>query len=343
MSDMHDDERLRALLHDAVSEVEPRDGLAEVRRRTRARRTSTSRRWLPALVGAGAVAATVVAATFVVNGLGDDDPDDTTVASSSSPTASDDPITRAAGIYFIGKTPTGPRLFREFQAVGATADPEEKALLALQRLTLDAGPNDRDYSTAWPDDSFSAVTLEDDRIVVELGSEVALLPPDTPVGLLGVQQAVYTAEAALGEALPVAFEWEGAPATEVLGFQVGAQVKRDTSFPLLAPVNISDPSENLAIEDGTFVANGTMASYVRDVEWSLLKDGAGVLEGGTTPIDITGPDARATLGAPGWETEEIDVSDLAPGDYVFQVSVIDTGQTSDQPEEFSDTRTISIR
>jgi hypothetical protein len=130
----------------------------------------------------------------------------------------------------------------------------------------------------------------------------------------------------------------------VLGIPVGAQVRRDTSFPLLAPVNISDPGEQLVIEDGSFVANGTMATYVRDVTWTLQQpDGTVLDEGTTTPVDITGPDARATLGAPGWETDEIDVSDLSPGDYDFVVSVVDTGQTSDQPEEFTDTRTITVR
>lgn len=338
-----DDERLRALFHDAVSDVEPRDRLADVRRRTRARRTPTSRRWLPVLVGAGAVGATVVAATFVVNGLGDDGPDGgTPVAASSSPETPDEPIAGAAGIYFISDTPTGPRLFREFQFVGRTTGPEEKALLALERLST--GPKDPDYETLWPEGSFRSVTVETDRIVVELGSEEALVSDGSGLGLLGVQQAVYTAEAALGATLPVSFEWEGAPAREVLGFQVGARVERDTSFTLTAPVNITDPAEQLAVEDGTFVANGTMATYVRNVVWSLeQQDGVVVDEGGTTPVDITGPDARATLGAPGWETEEIDVSDLTPGDYVFVVTVVDTGQTSDRPEEFSDTRTISVR
>ena len=141
-----DDERLRALFHDAVSDVEPHDGLGEVRRRTRVRRTS-SRRWAPVLVGAGAVAATVVAATFVVNGLDDDpDRDDPPVASTSPSESTDDPTTAAAGLYFVGDTATGPRLFREFQAVTPTDDPEQKVLIALQRLTI--GPRDQDYRTS---------------------------------------------------------------------------------------------------------------------------------------------------------------------------------------------------
>lgn len=341
-----DDERLRALFQDAVSDVEPRDGLAEVRRRTRARRTSSSRRWAPVLAGAGAMAATVVAATLFVNGLGDDgspDREPPVASTSESP-----PTTAAAGIYFISDTVTGPRLFREFQVVGLTPDPAQKTLLALQRLTEDFGPRDPDYRSAWPSGSFGEVTVEEDRIVVELGSADALRAQAVgeDVAWLVVQQAVYTAEAAVGETLPVAFEWNGQPARTVLGFRVGALVARARGYEITTPVNISDPSEELAIDDGSLEATGTMADYVRQVRWSLESTGPDpepVLRGRATPVDITGPDAGATLGAPGWETGVIDVSGLAPGDYVFAVTVTDVGQTSDTRREFSDTRTISIR
>jgi len=340
----HDD-GLRAAFHDAVSDVEPHDRLAEVRRRTRARRTTKSRRWAPVLVGAGAVAATVVAATFVVGGLGGDDPDDQPpVAGGPTSETSTVPTTSAAGLYFVADTTTGPRLFREFQAVTPTSDPGEKVLLALQRLAVDLGPRDPDYRTLWPSASFSAVEVEDDRIVVELGAESALDPSDPPgSAYLGVQQVVYTAEAALGDRLPVAFERDGEPAREVLGLGVGALVERDTSFGITAPVNITDPSEGLLVEDGTLSANGTMSTNVRRVAWTLSLDGEVVDQGEATHIDIEGPDARATLGAPGWETGEIDLSGLAPGQYVFQVTGLDVGQTSDTPSEFSDTRTITVR
>ncbi len=296
-----DDERLRALFHDAVSDVEPHDGLGEVRRRTRVRRTS-SRRWAPVLVGAGAVAATVVAATFVVNGL-DDDPDrndDPQVASNGPSSDDEDPITAAAALYFVGDTPTGPRLYREFQAVTPTTDPEQKVLMALQRLTF--GPRDPDYGTLWPTDSFSAVQIEDDRIVVELGTEAALEPAG-PTASLGLQQAVYTAEGALGDTLPLAFQRNGEPVRTVLGSRVGALVDRNRGFDITAPVNITNPAEQLAVDDGTLLADGTMSANVQSaVTWRLLDNGVVVLEGETTPSDTTGTDAGATLHAPGWET-----------------------------------------
>jgi hypothetical protein len=335
-----DDERLRALFHDAVSDVEPRDGLGEVRRRTRMRRTA-SRRWAPVLAGAGAVAATVAVATVVVNGVNDDPQrdDEPPVAGTSQ-----GPATAAAALYYVSDTDTGPRLFREFQAIGIAADDEQKVLLALQRLTADSGPRDPDYHTLWPADSFRAVRLEaDERIVVELGTTDAL-EGDPADGRLGVQQAVYTAEAALGETLPVSFELDGEPARKVLGLEVGTVVARDRGFDITAPVNITNPAEQLAVEDGVLLADGTVATYIDgDVTWSLEDSGgAVVLDGSAEPAEVTGPDATATLGVPGWESE-VDVSGLPPGDYVFVVTVTAVGQTSDQPAEFSDTRTITVR
>ncbi len=339
-----DDERMRALFRDAVSDVEPHDGLAEVRRRTRVRRTSSSPRWAPLLAGAGAVAVTVVTATFVVIGLGDDEPGDDRPPAAGNPSTDSDVSTSAAALYFLADTATGPRLYREFQAVTPTTDPAQKVLFALQRLTADLGPRDKDYRTLWPADSFTAVQVEDDRILVSLGAEATLQQTDEAgTGPLGVQQAVYTAEAALGDALPVAFESNGVPARQVLGVRIKALVDRDRSFVLTAPVNISDPSERLLVEDGTLRAKGTMATYVRRVEWTLSLGRDVVLEGQATPADSEGGDAGTTLGAPGWEIDDIDLSALAPGDYVFKVSALDVGQTSDSPVEYSDTRTITVR
>lgn len=342
--DKGDDERLRALFEDAVSDVEPHDRLADVRRRTRARRTGSSRRWAPILAGAGAVAATVVVASLVVSGLRDDTPrgSDAPVASSPTGTTTAAPTTAAAALYYVGESPTGPRLYREFQVVGLTPDPEQRVLLALQRLGEDAGPHDPDYRTVWPADAFQGVRVEDDAIVVELGP--AALAPVGPSASIGLQQAVYTAEAAVGETLPLAFERGGEQVRRVLGFRYGPRVVRDRSYSLTAPVNITDPAERLAVEDGVLSANGTMSPNAQSgVRWSLLRGGAVVLEGRAAPIDITGPDARATLHAPGWETGAIDVGALPPGDYTFEVTVREAGQTSDRPALFRDTRTITLR
>lgn len=343
MTDMQPDDRdeLRSLLHDAVAGVEPADRLGEIRRRTRRR---TPRRWAPLLVGAGAVAATVVTAGFVVSALNSNGTDDDTPVADSS-TSPGVPPTAAAGIYFVSDSPTGPRLYREFQSVGAAADPQQKVLLSLQRLTADAGPKDPDYRTLWPARSFADVEVDDDRIVIDLANPAALAvgAEGTALGRYGVQQAVYTAEAALREALPVSFHYDGEPARTVLGVKVGALVERDRGYDVTAPVNISDPGEHLAVDSGVLSANGTMATNVPFVAWRLERGGTTLRQGRAIPTDITGADASATLGAPGWRTGDIDLSGLPAGDYVFRVTTELQGQTSDETVRFSDTRTITVR
>ncbi|UMG92910.1 GerMN domain-containing protein [Nocardioides sp. TF02-7] len=332
------DDRLQALLHDAVSGVAPRDGLAEVRRRTR-RRTS-SRRWAPAVLGAGAVAATVVAATFVVRGFGDAAPEDEPSVA-ASPGGEDRFV---AGLYFLAGSATGDRLHREFQALPEGGDPAEQVLIALERLTAGHGPDDPDYRTLWPAGSFADVAVEDDRVVVALGTTAALEGGDGP-GALGVQQAVYTAEAVLGEALPVAFEWQDQPAARVLGTPVGTLVERDRGYNVTAPVNISDPGEGAEVDD-VLVTRGTMAEYVSEVRWTVTAatgERAPVADGVLVPgADGEAAGGAGTLGVSAWETE-VDVAGLEPGDYVLTVATTTTGQTSDTPADYSDTRTFTVR
>ena len=105
-----DDQRLAALLRDAVADIEPADRLPEVRAGIPQRRSN--RRW--AAVGGGsvlAVAATVTAIALATSpGPTATDPD---VADAPEP----NPVTTAVPAYFVGETPRGDRLYREFQPV----------------------------------------------------------------------------------------------------------------------------------------------------------------------------------------------------------------------------------
>lgn len=333
-----DDDRLRALLHGAVDDVHPRDGLVAIRQRTR--RRSTGRRWAPLLVAAGAVAATVVGVTVGVGGLGGEPaPGPTDDGAASGPSA-DAPATRSVAVYFLSDTPTGPRLHREFHQV-----PDEPGVgeveAALAVLSADRGPDDPDYRTTWPAGSFAEATVESDRIRIELGTDAALRRPRGVArgeDWLGVQQAVYTAEAALGRTLPVAFEWQGTRAERVLGYRVGALVERDRLYSTTAPVNVNDPVEGLTVS-GSFVARGALGGYLDAMRWTLSRDGE-VVRQGRARATSRPDDAVEVLG---WETGQIDVAGLEPGDYVFTAEVTDVGQTSDSPAVFTDTRTITVR
>ena len=106
------DDDLRDLLTDAVSDVEPAYRLGEIQARVH----RPARRGWYAAGGAILAAAAVVTAVSVVN---DDGPRRGTPAADAQ---------RTAALYFVGDTPAGPRLYREFQKVsgGPLADvPDE--------------------------------------------------------------------------------------------------------------------------------------------------------------------------------------------------------------------------
>lgn len=333
------DEALRRLLGDAVAGVRPTDRLGEIRRRTR-RRSGRSRRWLPVVAGAGVATAAVVGGVVLLGQLGNDEP-----APAAQPER-DLQLVQATAVYFVGDTELGPRLFREFQSV-PVADRTGTVERALARVEPAGGPVDPDYRTLWPDSSFAGVDLADDRVTIELADSAAL---ERPAGVsnreawIGIQQVVYTAEASLGESLPVAFEYDGAPARRVLGVEVQAVVERDRQYDVMSPVNISDPDEGMVVDGDVLHARGTRTDLAAEVRWTvepvLGEDEKGLAFGGPTTTRLESGDP-GDMGGLAWVVD-VDVSALRPGDYVFSASVRSTGQASDSPAGFSDTRTFTI-
>ncbi len=163
-ADLHD------LLEDAVSDVEPRDRLPEIRRRTRRAR----RRRVGALgvVAAGLATAVVAVGAVVLTHDG--------TRRGTGPDTAAEPGTHVAALYFIGDTPQGPRLFREFRSV-PDADGFASELAALGR------PDDPDYRTAVDPEALPDVVGDDGRY--ELLVDRGLSP-------LAVQQLVFTLTAA---------------------------------------------------------------------------------------------------------------------------------------------------
>lgn len=304
------DDRLRTLFEDAVADVAPQDRLGEIRRRTARASERTPRRWALVVLGAGTATAAVVGAGTLVGQLG---------PHGGEPAGAPDERRAAVAAYFIDDTAVGERLFREFQSVPASADPPGLALAALRLLEAGAGPQDPDYETAWPDGSFVQVAVDDGAIVLTLSAAAADAPVTSTA--TGLQQAVLTAQAAIGSTLPVTFTSGGRT--------VRGDVARDGTR--IAPVNISDPAQGHTVDD-LLTLRGTVsaaAGEVTSVPWTLrTADGAGegvVARSGTAPV---------TTGA--WE-ETADIADLRPGTYVLTVSVVvaDTDVT--------DTRTITVR
>ncbi len=335
-----DDDALHRLLHETVASVTPRDGLAEIRRRTR-RPVRRARRWAPIVLGAGVATAVVVAGSVAIGRIGAPDPGEGDPA--SRPSTSSEPTHRAAALYFLGDTPAGTRLFREFRSLPAHDDAGDAVEEALAELEPGNGPADADYWTAWPADSFAGVEVGVDAITVTLGDRRALARPGkatTRDARLGIQQVVYTAEAGVGDALPVLFEWNDRPARRVLGIAVRGAVERDRQYDVTAAVNISDPVEGLEVDD-TLVVTGTHSDLADRVTWELRGPEPAwkrIAHGIAKPADDDAP-----LGAPAWETGPIDVSDLEPGEYELTVQTRIVGQTSGVIDFHTDTRTIVVR
>lgn len=299
------DTRLAELLHDAVADVEPADRILEIRERTANPARSAARPWLYA-AGATVLATAATVAAFAL--LGDDPAVDT------GPThEGHDDHTILVPAYFVGDTPAGPRLYREFDEVPAA----DRIQAALDRI--EQPPTDPDYRTSWTADSFGDVTIDDDSIDVELG--VNDLSDD-----LAVQQVVYTLQAAAGERLPVWFWLEGQ--------RGNAPYSAAPQLDVLSLVSISDPAEGNSYE-GSFTARGRASSYEATVPWAIRDGDTVVKEGFATAGGWTDR-------LYGWETE-VDLTGIEPGEYTFVAMTSDPSGGAEGAEVFEDTRTITVR
>ncbi|HET9423693.1 MAG TPA: Gmad2 immunoglobulin-like domain-containing protein [Nocardioides sp.] len=314
IDDQHDE--LRELLTDAVSDVEPAYRLGEIRARVH---RPARRGWYAA---GGAILAAAAVVTAVNLGESDD------VRRDNAPPAAD--VERTAALYFVGDTPAGPRLYREFQKVtgGPIAD--------LEAITRENGPVDPDYSTLWPAGLFTSVTVRDDAIEVGLGEWTGPeydIDQDYVHALL--QAVVYTAQAATGESLPVQLTENGEPAGDPFGVVPGTgPIERDPQNDILALVNISDPVEGAIVTGDSFVARGRANSFEGTVPWQIRTE-QGVVQEGSTTAEGTGDRLYP------WETE-IDISDLDPGHYTFVAKTDDPTGGTEGFGPFTDTRTIIV-
>jgi hypothetical protein len=135
----YDAERLRRLLDDAVSDIEPRDALGSIHARTKVTSMSSSRSWFLGAAAAVVATAATVAAVTVLSGDGtSDDPGfagpspsaGTSPSEATSPSTSSEPSpsetagpTEAVPVYYVADTPHGVRLYREFHDLQTGGDP----------------------------------------------------------------------------------------------------------------------------------------------------------------------------------------------------------------------------
>ena len=323
-----DDRDLSALLQDAVADVEPADRLSEIRHLAADRPHRFG--WYAAGGTALAVAASVTAFSLITSPdsqrADDVDPAGPPPSSivSETPGTSGTPGLGIQAVYFVGDTPSGPRLFREFHRVGGGPSPE----VAAQSVTR--APYDPDYRTMWPESAFASVDVRDGVINVTLSDSTL---HDRPAGMtefeaeLALQQLVYSVQAGQGSRAPVQLRLGRNPIDTVYGVPTSEPITNLPQLDVLSLVSISDPVEGLPVTD-SFIANGAASSFEGNVPWQLrAPDGAVVRSGQTT--------AGMATHLIAWATEPIDVSDLDPGRYLFVATTDD--------RTFTDTRTIVVQ
>lgn len=234
-------------------------------------------------------------------------------------------------VYFVGDTPPGPRLYREFRKVEADNPLAEAAALMAAGDALDG-----DYRTLFGNGSFASVSYaEGAGFVVELADAGYTTAPDGMTkqdAQLAVQQLVYTLQGVQQVREPVTVELDGAPTT-LFGVDTAGGLTQAPELESLALVSVTSPEEGSTVT-GTFTASGIASSFEATVPWQVLKGEDVVLEGFATAegwMDKLYP----------WKTE-VDVSGLAPGDYTFRASTDDpSGGEGFGPT--TDTKTITVK
>jgi hypothetical protein len=321
---------LATLMREAVEDVEPSDRRAELRERVAA---ASKRRRVRYGVTVGLLAAAAVTTGVAV-----------AVHQSGGPEAQVSHGTHAVdrsrdqrpayALYYVGDTPQGPRLFREFRT-GPGPDTTPGAALDL----LQADPDDPDYASYWSPGQLLGAELVDDVIEVDVDPSLAQLSAGMSVadGELALQQVVYTVQAAAGDAqLPVQFVHDGNPVAEVFGQPTSEPLTSAPQLDVLALASISDPTERRVVVD-SFSARGRASSFEGNVPWELRAPDGSVVRSGTSQTygweDHLYP----------WATGPIDVSDLEPGDYTFAVMTDDPSGGEEGAGPTVDTRTVVIK
>jgi len=240
-------------------------------------------------------------------------------------------------VYFVGDTPAGPRLFREFQQETVAAGWTQRLVVALDRAVHGDAVDD-DYGTAWPSGSPGVVSADVDeasgQILITLGQGADLtLPPagSTPdAGRLAVQQLVYTAQAVVKERLPVVFAGpDGEPLDSVLGVDVSPEVVEAPAIDVQAPVWVATPQDGEQV-GRTFTVEGRGAFFEANVSWQLLRGGQVVADGFATAEEC------CTLSPYSFRVT------ADPGDYVLRVFEADVSGGEGVGEQ-QDTKRITVR
>jgi hypothetical protein len=325
-----DDDDLRTAMHDAVSDVGPRDGLDRIRSRTKTSKAAPTR-WLPLATAAAAAVVLVIGGTAWVAQVTSSDDTGSGPGQRGDTTGTADTPSRSLTlpVAFVGATASGPRLFTEYHEV---ADTTATTLQAGVSLALSAQPDDPDYTNYLRDRGVTAQAQEaGGALVIDLSTSLRGRPSgmSAATAAMVVQGLVWTADtaASAGHA-PVTFTVDGDPTGDVLGVDTREPIAPGSDDSVLSPISIDTPTQGARLF-GTFEVSGMAATTEANVVWELKEGGRVVQHGFTTAAQCcTLSPYNFTISAP-------------PGDYT--VVVHDTDESNGEGVGTSqDTKTISV-
>jgi Immunoglobulin-like domain of bacterial spore germination len=377
---MNDDDQLRRLLSDAVSDIEPRDRIAEIRASVHADPQvvpmSRPRPWLYALSGAVASAAVIGVIAYTTHALsGPDDNSNGLVAGpahsrpSSSPvataTASDSatppsspssPSTsppaattgaQAYAVYYVGANAAGrPVLYREWHRGPhlPAADPGGKGGDVLTEAVQDSLatlPLDPDYRTPW----HALATLGDASYrTTGAGGTLHIGLKDTGIAQRPTSMTAAEARAAVQQLVYTAQAAIGK--REPVVFTIGRKANAPTT---LLGVDISQPIRNAPILRTLSLVNISSPNEGDQVSGKLTVTGTNNSFEGTSVIYLERHGKKylvtPTIGGQGGNklypwTVTLDTTKVAPGEYTL---VAQNDDPSGQGHPDTDTRTIEVK
>jgi hypothetical protein len=344
------DDRLRELLTDAVSDIEPDDRIEELRASVRpAPRVVRHFHARPWYAAAAIVAGVIGVVAYVTSVAGDKDtepgfathggstPPSMIATDTAAPSPSSAPSATRLTAYYLGRGAAGNVLFRE--SVPAGDDPLQAAVTALM-----TSPSDPDYRTAWLAGSIVSARLKHGVVEVELG----VMPARRPHGMSDqradeiVQQAVYTLHAASGHrGAEVQFLRHRHPAHTVLGVPTAHPLAPRGAADVLSPISIGSPTEGQTLGRGRFVVTGMSNApegrvVIQVVRTSPTGDTIVLTQSGTAS-GSGNPDRLYPWRVP------IDTSYLPSGGYTLVASDQDSSGGTGGQSPATDTRTIVLR
>ena len=375
---MNDDDQLRRLLSDAVSDVEPRDRIAEIRASVhpdpQVVPMSRPRPWLYALSGAVASAAVIGVIAYTTsaltgpddssNGIGVDQghvrhsrtPVSTTTASDSaappsSPSTAPPAATpggQAYAVYYVGANAAGrPVLYREWHRGPhlPAADPAGNGADVLTEAVQDALatlPLDPDYRTPW----HALATLDHASYATTgAGDTIRIALRDTGIAQRPTSMSPAEAKAAVQQLVYTAQAAVG-KRVPVL-FTTGR--RPPGAHPTLLGVDISQPIGNAPILRTLSLVNISSPNEGDKVSGKLTVTGTNNSFEGTSVIYLERNGKKylvtPTIGGQGghklypW-TVTLDTTKVQPGEYTL---VAENDDPSGQGHPDADTRTLEVK